>query len=149
MTWAKVTSLICTFWSLPWTNGPTTQFKWKLIYSPIQCAYLKSSINDITFRSSTHQNWPRDWRLTQSCWCLHWFLGFRAEAWQMHLHVYTRLVVTQVWMEKRCNKNIEIGFQSEGWAAADYEGWVAVDYGDILSMPIAFFYFLIGRLVER
>ena len=52
-------------------------------------------------------------------------------------------------MEKRCNKNIEIGFQSEGWAAEDYEGWVAVDYGDILSMPIAFFYFLIGRLVER
>ena len=30
----------------------------------------------------------------------------------MHLHVYTRFVVTQVWIEKPRNKNIEIGFQN-------------------------------------
>jgi len=28
------------------------------------------------------------------------------------MYVYTRLVVTQVWIEKLCNKNIEIGFQN-------------------------------------
>jgi len=43
MTWANVTSLVCRFWSLPWTNGPNTQFKWNLRYSPNQCAYLKPS----------------------------------------------------------------------------------------------------------
>ena len=43
MTWAKVTSLVCRFRSLPWTNGPNSQFKWKLRYSPILCAYLKPS----------------------------------------------------------------------------------------------------------
>ena len=41
MTRAKVTSLVCRFWILPWTNGLNTQFKWKLRYSPIWCAYLK------------------------------------------------------------------------------------------------------------
>ena len=36
MTWEKVTSLVCRFWSLPWTNRPNTQkWKWTLIYSPI------------------------------------------------------------------------------------------------------------------
>jgi len=41
---AKVTSLVCRFWSLPRTNGPNTQFKWKLRYNPIQCAYLEPSV---------------------------------------------------------------------------------------------------------
>jgi len=43
MTWAKVTSLVGRFWSLPWTNGPNIQFKWKLRYSPIHCPYLEPS----------------------------------------------------------------------------------------------------------
>ena len=30
LTWAKATSLVFIFWSLPWTDGPNTQFKWKL-----------------------------------------------------------------------------------------------------------------------
>ena len=66
----------------------------------------------IQIQTATHQNWPRDRKLTQSCWCLHWFLGLRADVWQMRLHVSSRLVVTQVWIEKPCNKNIEIGFQN-------------------------------------
>ena len=70
MTWAKVTSLVCRFWSLPWTNGPNTQFKWKLRYSSIQCRYLKP-LDDVLFRPLTHQNWPRDKKSTQTCWCLH------------------------------------------------------------------------------
>jgi len=68
--------------------------------------------DDALVRPSAHQNWPRDRKLTQNCWSLHWFLGLRADVWQMRLHVYTRLVVTQVWIEKPCNKNIEIGFQN-------------------------------------
>jgi len=43
MTWAKVSSLVFRFWSLSWINGPNTQLKWKLRYSPIQYAYLKPS----------------------------------------------------------------------------------------------------------
>ena len=53
MTWAKVTSLVCIFWSLPWTNGPNTQFKWKLRYSPIQCAYLEPSMAYFSDRQRT------------------------------------------------------------------------------------------------
>jgi len=44
MSWPKVSSLVFIFWSLSWTNGPNTQLKWKLRYSPIQCAYLKPSM---------------------------------------------------------------------------------------------------------
>jgi len=104
MTWAK------RFWSLPWKNGPNTQFKWKLRYSPIQCAY--SVIGDALFRPSTHQYWPRDRKLTQSCRCLHWFLGLRANVGKILLQVHTRPVVTEAYIEKMSNKNIEIGFQS-------------------------------------
>jgi len=43
---------------------------------------------------------------------LHWFLDLRANVWQMRLHVYTRLVVTLVWIEKPCNEIIEVGFMS-------------------------------------
>jgi len=53
MTWVKVTSLVCRFWSLPWTNGPNTQFKWKLRYSPIQCAYLEPSMTYFSNRRRT------------------------------------------------------------------------------------------------
>jgi len=82
------------------------------------------ALNDVLFRSSTHQNWPRD-RKTQSCWCLHWFLGFRADVWPMRLHVYTRLVVTQVCIDKPCNKNIEIGFQNA--SLTPIRRWVVYD----------------------
>ena len=44
MSWPKVSSLVFRFWSLPWTNGPNTQLKWKLRYSPILCAYLEPSV---------------------------------------------------------------------------------------------------------
>jgi len=43
MSWPEVSSLVFKFWSLPWTNGPNIQLKWKLRYSPIQCAYLEPS----------------------------------------------------------------------------------------------------------
>jgi len=110
MTWPRVSSLVCRFRSLPWTNGPNTQFKWKLRYSPIQCAYLEPSMT--YFSDRRHTRIGLDRKLTQSCWCLHWFLSLRANVWQMHLHMYIRLVVTQVWIEKPFNKNIEIGFQN-------------------------------------
>ena len=64
------------------------------------------------FRPSTHQNWPRDKNLTQGCWCLRGFLGLRADGWKIFVQVRTRFVVTQVYIEKMFNKNIEIGFQS-------------------------------------
>ena len=99
MPWPKVFR----FWSLPRTNGPNTQ--WKLRYSPIQCAYLEPS-------AMHFQNWPRDVKWTQSCWCLHWFLGFHSDVWKNLLQVHTRLVVTQVWIDKMCSKGIEIGFQN-------------------------------------
>jgi len=47
------------------------------------------ALNDVFFRSSTHQNWPWDRKLTQSCPCLRWILGFRTDVRQMRLHVYT------------------------------------------------------------
>ena len=70
------------------------------------------ALDDVFFRSSTHQNWPRDRKLTQSCWCLRWFLGLSADVWKILLQAHTGLVVTQVSIEKMFNKNIEIGFQS-------------------------------------
>jgi len=84
-------------------------------YGSLDLAYpmrILRALADVLFRLSTHQNWPRDRKLPQSCWCLHWFLGLRPDVWQMRLQVYTRLVITQVWIEKPCNKNVEIGFQS-------------------------------------
>jgi len=57
---------------------------------------------DALFSLLTHQNWPRDRK----------FLGLRADVWEILLQVHTRLVVTQVYIEKMFNKNIEIGFQS-------------------------------------
>ena len=53
MTWAKVTLLVYRFWSLPWTNGPSTHFKWKFRYSPIQCAYLEPSTAYLSDRRRT------------------------------------------------------------------------------------------------
>ena len=35
------------------------------------------------FRPSTHQNWLWERKLTQSCWCLRWFLGLRADIWKI------------------------------------------------------------------
>jgi len=109
-TWAKVTWLGCRFWSLPWTNGPNTQFKWKLRYSPIQCAYLEPSVTHFSDHRCTRIGPDR--KLTQSCWRLRWFLGLRDVLWKILLQVHTRLAVTQVYVEKMFNKNIEIGFQS-------------------------------------
>ena len=107
MTWPKVSSLVFRFWRLQRTNGPNPQAEWKLRYSPIQCAYLRA-LGDALFRPLMQQNWPRD----KSCWCLHWFFGLRTDVWKILLHVYTRAIVTQVWIEKMFNKNKEIGFQS-------------------------------------
>jgi len=36
----------------------------------------------------------------------------RADVWKILLQVHTTLVVTQVYIEKMFNKNIDIGFQS-------------------------------------
>jgi len=33
---------------------------------------ILGALGDALFRPSTLQNWPRDRKLTQSCWCLHW-----------------------------------------------------------------------------
>jgi len=70
------------------------------------------AIDDALFTPSTQQNWPRDRKLTHSCWCLHWFLSLRADVWKNLLQVHARPVVTQIWIEKMFNKNTEIGFQS-------------------------------------
>ena len=45
MTWAKVTSLVRRFWNLPWTNGPNTQFKWKLQHGLIKYWLCLSGIS--------------------------------------------------------------------------------------------------------
>jgi len=105
MPWPKVATLVFRFLSPPWTNGPNTQHKWKL---GIGMRILRA-LGDAFFRPLTQQNWARDRKITQSCWCLHRFLGLRADVWKM---VYTRHVVTQVYIEKMFNKNIEIRFQS-------------------------------------
>jgi len=107
-----MTSLVCRFWSLPWTNGPNTQFKWKLRYSPIQCAYLEPLVMHFSDRQCNRIGLKIFKKLTQSYWCLHWFLGLCADVWEILLQVYNRPVVTQVYIEKTLNKNIEIGFQS-------------------------------------
>ena len=39
-------------------------------------------------------------KLTQSWWCLHWFLGLRADVWKTLLQMHTKLVITEVWTEK-------------------------------------------------
>ena len=70
------------------------------------------ALGNVLFRPSTHKNWPRERKFTQSCWCSRWFLGLRANVWKILLHVHTRLVVTHVYIENMFNKNIEIGFQS-------------------------------------
>ena len=111
MSWPKVSSLVFRFGNAPWTIGPNTQLKWKLRYSLIQCAYLEPSALTF-FRPSRQPNWSRDRKLTQSCWCLHWLLGLRVDVWKMLLQAHTWPVVTQVWIEKMFDKNIEIGFQS-------------------------------------
>ena len=103
--WRKVPSPVFRFWNLPWTNGHNTQLKWKLRYSPIHCAYW--AFGTTFFRPSTLQNWPRDNKLTQSCWWLHWFVDFRADVWKNLLQVHTWLLTTQVWTEKMLNENIE------------------------------------------
>ena len=71
------------------------------------------ALSDALFRPSTQRNWPWDRKLTLSCWCLRWFLGLRADVWKILLQVYTRPVVTQVWIEKMFNKNIKIGFRMQ------------------------------------
>jgi len=40
------------------------------------------------------------------------FFRLRADVWKILLQVHTRLVVTQVYIEKMFNKNTEMGFQS-------------------------------------
>jgi len=50
--WPKVSSLVFQSWSLSWTNGSNTQLKWKLRYSPIQCAYLEPSVTYFSHRQS-------------------------------------------------------------------------------------------------
>jgi len=113
MSWPNVSSLVFRFWSPPWTNGPNTQLKWKLRYSPIHCAYLKSSATHFLDRRRNRIGLDR--KLTQSCWCLHWFFGLRAVVSKILLQVHIRTVVTQVWIEKMHNKNIEVVFQSAVW----------------------------------
>jgi len=55
---------------------------------------------DTLFRLSMQQNWPKDRKLPQSCWCSRWFLGLGADVWKIRLQVHTRLIVTQVRIEK-------------------------------------------------
>ena len=74
---------------------------------------IPRALNDALFRLSTQQNWPRQRKLIQSCWCLHSSLGLRPDVWKILSQVHTRFVVTQVYIEKMFNKNIEIGFQSQ------------------------------------
>jgi len=50
ISWPKVSSLVCRFWSLPWTNCPDTQLKWKLRYSPIGCACLEPLVTHCSDR---------------------------------------------------------------------------------------------------
>jgi len=47
MSWPKLASVVFRFWSLPWTNGLSTQLKWKLRDSPIQCT-VKLSLTRVT-----------------------------------------------------------------------------------------------------
>ena len=110
MSWPKVSSLVFRLWSLPWTNGLNTQLKWKLRYSPIQCAYLEPFMTHFSERRCNRICLDR--KLTRSCWCFHWFFGLRVDFWQILLQVHTRHVATQFYKETMSNKNVKIGFQS-------------------------------------
>jgi len=57
----------------------------------------------VLFRPSMQQNWPRDRKL---------ILGLHAAVWKILPQMRTRPVITQVYIEKMFNKNIEIGFRS-------------------------------------
>jgi len=68
---------------IPNSTGPNTQLKWAQY--PAQMGPISSSngpniqlkwaqypaLGDALFRQLTQQNWPQDWKLAQSCWCLH------------------------------------------------------------------------------
>jgi len=84
-----------------------TMHKWAQYPAPMEAICSLVAL----FRPLTQQKWPRDRKLTQSCGCLHWFLGSSADVWKILLQVHTRPVVTQVYIEKMFNKHIKIGFQ--------------------------------------
>jgi len=78
--------------------------------------HILRALGDALFRPSMHQNWPRDRKLTQTCWCLGWFLGLQDDVCKILLQVHTQLVVTQVYIAKMFNKNIEIVSHLCQWA---------------------------------
>jgi len=68
---------------------------------------IPRALGDALFRPSMQWNWPRDWKLTQTCGSLHWFLSLCADVYKNPLQVRTR----PVWIDKIFNKNIKIVFQ--------------------------------------
>jgi len=60
----KSVLLVFIFWSLPWTNGPNTQLKWKLRYTPIYFAYavMFGKICACCYTGLTRENVQRNYR---------------------------------------------------------------------------------------
>ena len=48
--------------------GPITSSNGSL---DIALSNVHTFVGDVLFRPSMHENWPRERKLTQSCWCLH------------------------------------------------------------------------------
>ena len=74
--------------------------------------HILRALGGALFRPSMQQTWPRNRKLTQSYWCFRGFRSLHVDVRKIFLQVHTRPAVTQVFIEKLFNKNIEIGFQS-------------------------------------
>jgi len=87
LTWLKgvkacpnVSSIVCRFWSLPWTNGSNTQLKCKLRHSPIHRSHLEPAVTHVSDRRHTRIGLNTELlmfallcRLTR--WCLEKYLA--------------------------------------------------------------------------
>jgi len=75
------------------------------------------------------QNWSRDRKFIRSCWCLHWFLGLRADVWKNLFQVRTRLEVSQEWIEKlHFSPIFHFEFHSVLWGNKDHWAITILSY---------------------
>jgi len=91
------------------SDSSTNQIVFHGVPSNEQCAPKMEWKSTFRPLAPMQWNWPRDRKLTQSCWCSIWYLGLRPDVCKNLLHVHTTLVVTHLWIEK-CKKNKETDF---------------------------------------
>jgi len=104
---SRLTKQICLLTPICIEDQSTAKFSCPLLPRTRLAGSINSSVFADLFTQWKHQNWPRDRKFTQSCWCLHWSIGLRADVWKILLQVHTRLVVTQVYIEKMFNNSLE------------------------------------------